>query len=79
MLYDNEALKNTMLDTLDYRVSSIASTIVSLLEEGYIPNKNKTTIIDWSSILFHAYENIDVFTKEQHNKLDILYNRVLKL
>ena len=79
MLYDNEALKNTMLDTLDNRVSSITSTIVSLLEEGYIPNKNKITIVDWSSILFHAYENIDVFSKEQHNKLDILYNKVLKL
>ncbi len=79
MLYDNEALKNTMLDALDDRVSSITSTIVSLLKEGHIPNKNKITIVDWSSILFHAYENIDVFTKEQHNKLDILYNRVLKL
>lgn len=79
MLYDNEALKNTMLDTLDDRVSSITNTIVSLLKEGYIPNKNKITIVDWSSILFHAYENIDVFTKEQHNKLDILYNKVLKL
>jgi hypothetical protein len=79
MLYDNEALKNTMLDTLDNRVSSITSTIVSLLEEGYVPNKNKITIVDWSSILFHAYENIDVFSKEQHNKLDILYNKVLKL
>lgn len=79
MLYDNESLKNTMLDTLDNRVSSITSTIVSLLEEGYVPNKNKITIVDWSSILFHAYENIDVFSKEQHNKLDILYNKVLKL
>lgn len=79
MLYDNEALKNTMLDTLDNRVSSITSTIVSLLEEGYVPNKNKITIVDWSSILFHAYENIDVFSKEQQTKLDILYNKVLKL
>lgn len=79
MLYDNEVLKNTMLDTLDDRVSSITSTIVSLLKEGYIPNKNKITIVDWSSVLFHAYENIDVFTKEQHDKLDILYNKVLKL
>lgn len=79
MLYDNDDLKQVMLDTLHERVSSITNCIVALLNEGYIPNKNKTTIINWSSILIDAYENIDVFSKEQQNKLDILYNKVLKL
>lgn len=79
MLYDNDDLKQVMLDTLHDRVSSITYCIVELLKEGYIPNKNKTTIINWSSILIDAYENIDVFSKEQQNKLDILYNKVLKL
>ena len=78
MLYDND-LKEVMLDTLHERVSSITNCIVVLLNEGYIPNKNKTTIVNWSSILIDAYENIDVFSKEQQNKLDILYNKVLKL
>ena len=78
MLYDN-CLKEVMLDTLHERVSSITNCMVALLNEGYIPNRNKTTILDWSSILIDAYENIDVFSKEQQNKLDILYNRVLKL
>lgn len=78
MLYDND-LKEVMLDTLHERVSSITNCIVALLNEGYIPNKNKTTIVNWSSILIDAYENIDVFSKEQQNKLDILYNKVLKL
>ncbi len=79
MLYDNDDLKQVMLDTLHERVSSITHCIVELLNEGYIPNKNKTTIVNWSSILIDAYENIDVFSKEQQNKLDILYNKVLKL
>lgn len=78
MLYDND-LKEVMLDTLHERVSSITNCIVALLNEGYIPNKNKTTIVNWSSILIDAYENIDVFNKEQQNKLDTLYNKVLKL
>lgn len=78
MLYEPN-LKETMLDVLENRMSSIADCIVVLLDEGYIPNKNKITVLDWSSILIDAYENIDVLSKEQQNKLDIIYNKVLKL
>lgn len=78
MLYDKE-LKNAMVGVLENRIPAIATHITALLEQGYIPNKNKTTILNWSTILIHAYENIDVFSKEQQNKLDVLYNRVLKL
>lgn len=78
MLYDKE-LTNAMVGVLENRVPAIATHITALLEQGYIPNKNKTTILNWSSILIHAYENIDVFSKEQQNKLDVLYNKVLKL
>jgi hypothetical protein len=78
MLYD-KGLKRAMLDVLLERVSGIAGSINALVEEGYIPNKNKRTILDWGTILIHAYENIDVFTKEQQHNLDNIYNRVLKL
>lgn len=79
MLYNNENIKESMLIVLEDRTINIANSIQALMEAGYIPNKNKITILDWSSILFHAYENINVFTKEQHNKLDRLYNKILKL
>ena len=78
MLYD-EKLKKAMLDVLENRVSGIADTIQVLVNEGYAPNKNKSTILAWSSILIDAYENVDVLTKEQQNKLDIIYNKVLSL
>lgn len=78
MLYD-EKLKQVMLDILDKRVSGIADCIENLAEQGYAPNKNKINILDWGTILIHAYENIHVFDKEQQNNLDILYNKVLKL
>lgn len=68
-----------MLDVLEARMSGIADCIVALFDEGYIPNKNKTTILTWSSILIDAYENVDVLSKEQQEKLDRLYNKVLKL
>lgn len=78
MLYDDE-LKQAMLDILDKRVSGIANAINALVEEGFVPNKNKKTVLDWSIILIHAYENIDIFSKEQQDNLDSIYNRVLKL
>ena len=78
MLYD-EKLRKAMLDILEDRVSSIARCVVALIDEGYEPNKNKSIILDWSSILIDAYENIDILTKEQQQKIDIIYNKVLKL
>lgn len=78
MLYE-PVLKDTMLDILNKRLSGIADCIMVLFDNGYIPNKNKYTILNWSSILIDAYENVDVLTKEQQNKLDIIYNKVLSL
>lgn len=78
MLYE-ETLKNVVLDTLENRVSGIADSINVLVTEGYVPNRNKRTILDWSMILIHAYENIDIFTKEQQDKIDVIYNKVIKL
>ena len=78
MLYE-EPLKRAVVDVLENRMSAIADCIVALLDEGYIPNKNKRTILDWSSLLIGAYESIDVLTKEQQDKIDRVYNKVLKL
>ena len=78
MLYDTK-LKQAMLDVLENRMSGIADCIQVLLAEGYIPNKNKITILNWSAILIDAYENINIFSEEQQKNLDVIYNKVLKL
>jgi len=78
MLYDDK-VKQAVVGTLEDGVPAIAIHMINLLEQGYLPNKNKTTILNWSNILIHAYENIDVLSEEQHRKLDILYNKVVKL
>ena len=78
MLYDDK-LKQAMLNVLYDRMLSITDCIQHLFTEGYIPNKNKYVILDWSSILFDAYQNIDVLSKEQQDKLDRIYNKILKL
>lgn len=78
MLYE-PSLKEAMLDVLNDRMSGIADCIQVLLDNGFVPNKNKTIIVQWSSILIAAYENIDVLSKEQQDKLDVIYNKILKL
>ena len=78
MLYDVEK-KQEMLDTLNARVSSIVDICIALINDGYIPNKNKSNKLSWSVIMIDAFENIDVLSVEQHNKLEDLYNKVMKL
>ena len=78
MLYEPN-LKQAMLDVLEERMSGIADCIIVLMDNGYTPNKNKMTILNWSAILIDAYENVDVLDSDQQHNLDNLYNKVLKL
>ena len=78
MLYDVEK-KQMMLDTLQDRVSSVVDVCVALTNEGYIPNKNKFNKLSWTTIMIDAFDNIDVLSVEQHNKLETLYNKVMTL
>lgn len=78
MLYDVEK-KQMVLDTLENRVSSIVDVCIALIQEGYIPNKNKNVKLSWSVILIDAFNNIDVLSIEQHNELEELYSKVMSL
>lgn len=78
MKYD-ENIRLVVLDTLDVRVSSISNIIKVLEEEGYNPNKNKHIILNFSSMLIDAYDNIYIFNNIQHKKLDKLYNKIMML
>ena len=77
MMYESY-LNKAMLDVLENRMSGIADSITVLIDKGYIPNKNKMTILNWTPILIDAYENIVLFTEEQQNKLNNLYEKIIK-
>ena len=77
MMYESY-LNKAMLDVLENRMSGIADFITVLINKGYVPNKNKITILTWTPILIGAYENIDLFNENQINKLDKLYNEIIK-
>ena len=77
MMYESY-LNKTMLDVLENRMSGIADFITVLIDKGYVPNKNKITVLTWTPILIDAYENIDLFNENQIDKLDNLYNKIIK-
>lgn len=77
MLYENN-LKDTIVDTLNAKVSTIVDSMLVLLDEGYIPNQRKITQLNWSSILIHAFENISVFSEEQQKSLENLFNTIIR-
>ena len=77
MMYESY-LNKAMLDFLENRMSGIADSITVLIDKGYVPNKNKITILTWTPILIDAYENIALFTEEQQIKLDKIYEKIIK-
>lgn len=76
---NEKVLINSMLSVLVHRTLSISNVIVKLNEEGYIPNKNKYTILQFCDILYGFYKNVDSFDDDIVAKMDILYNKVMKL
>ena len=49
---------------------------MTLASQGYLVNKSKYIRLDWSSLLLHAFENIDVLKPEQQHKIELLYNKL---
>lgn len=72
----NDVIKKNILDDLESKAMSIVNTSIALASQGYLVNKSKYIKLDWSSILLHAFENIDIFSKEQQNNIERLYNKI---
>ena len=72
----NDVIKKNILDDLESKAMSIVNTSIALASQGYLVNKSKYIRLDWSSILLHAFKNIDIFSEEQQNNIERLYNKV---
>ena len=77
-MYD-EQIRLVVLDALDNKTSSTASIIRHLDEQGYIPNKNKYVMLRFATMLTDAFDNIHIFSKEQQQNLERLFNKVISL
>lgn len=78
MLYDLIP-KEAALATLKYKMVGAADAIIFLTNEGYVPNKAKYNILIWTNALIHPYRNIDILSEKQKVKLNILYNKVMRM
>ena len=74
-MYD-DGLKDIAIRNLEQKAIGIVKTTVALAAQGYIVNRAKKTRLQWSSILLHAFENIDILTPEQQNYIEVLYNKI---
>ena len=74
-MYD-DGLKDIAIRNLEQKAIGIVQTTVALTAQGYIVNRAKQTRLQWSSILLHAFENLDVLTPEQQNYIEVLYNKI---
>ena len=74
-MYD-DGLKDIAINNLEQKAIGIVNTTIALAAQGYIVNRRKQIKLEWSSILLHAYENIDVLTPEQQKSIEVLYNKI---
>lgn len=75
----NDVIKKNILDDLESKVMNVVNTSIALASQGYLVNKSKHTRLEWSSILLHAFENIDILKLEQQTKVEIIYNKLSML
>lgn len=77
-MYDNQFLIE-ILNNLESKVDSICDTIIALTSQGYFVNNNKRVKLDYSSILIHAFENINMFNDKQKANLELIYNNIFSV
>lgn len=70
----NEERQN-ILDNLEKKGIAIAKTIADLAFQGYSINNNKNIKLTLDVILINLFQNIDIFTEEQQNNINVLYNK----
>lgn len=74
-MYDDEIRKDIISD-LESKVNSIVDTSMTLASQGYLVNKSKYARLYWSSILIHAFENIDILRDEQKHNVELIYSKL---
>lgn len=75
MLYEDR-MKEEVLNTLTDKVFNTISNIQSVSEEGFVPSDKKMCLLSLSLILIDAYENINLFDRNQQDSFDNIYNTI---
>lgn len=77
-MYNDELRKNIITD-LERKELNIVNAAVVLASQGYVVNRAKYIKLNFASIILNAFENINVFSKEQQHKIELIYNKLSTL
>lgn len=72
----NDELSKTIIDDLESKAISVVNTSIALASQGYLINKSKIIRLEWSSLLLHAFKNINVLNINQQHNVELLYNKL---
>lgn len=75
----SQAIKDNIISNLENKVINIVNNSIFLASQGYLVDKAKSIKLDWSSILLHAFENIDILKNEQKSSIERIYNKISAL
>lgn len=75
-MYDNK-IKRSIIDSLESKVIDVADISIALASQGYFINRNKQVKLNWSIILLHALDNIDILNNKQQHNIELLCNKIL--
>ena len=76
MLY-NVTKQQEMLDALTTRASSIIDMCITLVKEGYQPNKNKYNKLNWTSLMISAVKDINMIHPKLRVNVESLFNQIM--
>lgn len=72
----NVDIKNKVLSILENKVLSTVDSIIILKQHGYNINRYKEVLLEYNSILIHAFQNVDVLNDKQIEQLEFIFNRI---
>ena len=72
----NDELSKTIIDDLESKAISVVNTSIALASQGYLIYKSKIIRLEWSSLLLHAFKNINVLNINQQHNVELLYNKL---
>jgi len=77
-MYDTN-FSNKAIDDLADKLLNVVNTTMVLTQQGYVVNKAKRNKVEWTSILIHALENLNILSEEQQASVERLYNNLFKV
>lgn len=75
MTYNSE-IKSLAISNLTNKILGLSNTNIVLSSQGFIVNEAKLVKLSWMNLLLNAYSNIVIFTDEQREGINRLYNNI---